>query len=526
MSTEFRTAIAILIIFVFLVHKPAFRWFRSYRYTRGRQVSKKRSVDRPVENGLRWGNSYLPASAAVRHFLVAGTTGSGKSLVQRLLMTEPLKRIQPGSDQRAIIFDAKGDMTAFLRHIKVGCPVYNFNPFASDEDETKVVAWDIAADVTSPARAQNLVSSLVPSEKSGNNQYFTDSARQILVAIVESLIRHSPNVWTFSDCVYISLSQDRIRAVLKRDNRGQEVLDSFFGEERTAFQVFTTIVSRMSYYKPVAALWQNKTEKLSIREWLQGDSILLLGSNATVKTSLDAINEQIFRVMVEEIDIQSNSDTRRHWVWIDEARLASSLLKSELLPYLAVKGRSRGAALVLAFQDMDGFKEAAGERIANEIVAQCSNKALLRMESDSSASWASKLLGQYETIEVFRSDNQSGWNQNISEQRVQKDAVMASEFFNIPVTNPKNGLAGYFITSEDGAYRGTIRPSVLAQIVIDKKEPTFEYNPESTDGKQWLSDWEESDWHRLKIKRKSEAAIPEPYRLRLRNGLKSQLAHE
>ena len=509
MRAEFRIAIAVLAILFFLFQKPAFRWLRSHRYTRGRQVTKKRNVDRPIENGLRWGNSRLPSSAAVRHFLVAGTTGSGKSLVQRLLMSEPLKKIKPGSDQRAVIFDAKGDMSAFLRHLDVRCPVYNFNPFASRASWSRAVAWDIANDITSPARAQNLVASLLPSEKSGNNQYFTDAARQVLVGIVESLIRHSSRQWTFPDFVYIALSQERIEAVLKRDTRGQEVLDSFFAEDRTAYQVFTTIVSRMAYFKPVAALWQHQTDKLSVRDWLVSESILLLGSNATVKTSLDAINQQIFRVMVEEIDIQTNSDTRRTWVWIDEARLAGSLLQSELLPYLAVKGRSRGAALVLAFQDMDGFKEAAGERIANEIVAQCSNKALLRMESETSAAWASKTLGQFETIEVFRSDNQTGWNQNISEQRVQKDAVMASEFFSIPITNPQNGLTGYFITSEDGAYRGTIHPSVLAQTVFDESQALDVEGSESTDEKQWLCDWEESDWLRLSIEKTRDDSIQE-----------------
>ena len=184
-------------------------------------------------------------------------------------------------------------------------------------------------------------------------------------------------------------------------------------------------------------------------------------------------------------------------------------MQSELLPYLAVKGRSRGAALVLAFQDMDGFKEAAGERIANEIVAQCSNKALLRMESETSAAWASKTLGQFETIEVFRSDNQTGWNQNISEQRVQKDAVMASEFFSIPITNPQNGLTGYFITSEDGAYRGTIHPSVLAQTVFDESQALDVEGSESTDEKQWLCDWEESDWLRLSIEKTRDDSIQE-----------------
>ena len=111
----------------------------------------------------------------------------------------------------------------------------------------------------------------------------------------------------------------------------------------------------------------------------------------------------MFRVLVEEIDVQPDSSTRRTWFWIDEARLSGPLLRGKMLPYLAVKGRSRGACLVLAFQDIDGFREAAGIRIANEIIAQCSHKALLRMESDESAKWATQVIGQYETLDLMQS---------------------------------------------------------------------------------------------------------------------------
>jgi type IV secretory pathway TraG/TraD family ATPase VirD4 len=424
---------------------------------------------------------------------VVGTTGSGKSIVQRLLMKDPLVRIKPGMDQRAVIFDAKGETADFLQHVGVSCPVFNLNPFAPNHPSVKKVAWDIARDINSPARAQNLASSLIPAESSGNNRYFTDAARQIIAGVVESFITHSPDSWTFPDLVYASLSQDRIRALLSRDEEGQEVLDCFFADDRTAYQVFTTVVSRMAYFKPVAALWQRTEDKIGIKRWLESDSILLLGSNATVKTSLDAINEQIFRVLVEEIDIQSNSDDRRTWIWIDEARLAGSMLKSDLLPYICVKGRSRGAAIVLAFQDIDGFREAAGERIANEIVAQCSHKALLRMESESSATWASKTLGRYETIHEFRSENVTNRSANLSEQGIRRDAVLASEFFGLPETNKQNGLAGFFVSPREGASRHLVDSESIAKVIgHEAGEQDFGF-PNQSEFAQKMTRWSRSD---------------------------------
>lgn len=500
LSFVFRFALATVFVLGYLSFPSLCRLLRTRRYTRGRQLLNPKKKNRPIADGLRWGNSFLPASAAVRHFLVVGTTGSGKSIVQRMLMKEPLLRIKPGSDHRALIFDAKGDTTRFLRHIGVQCPVFNLNPFTISNDNSNLFAWDISKDITSVARAQNLASSLLPSETSGNNQYFTDAARQVLIGIVESLITHSPFRWQFSDLVYISLSKERTRQVLERDSRGQEVLDSFFGDERTAYQVFTTIVSRMAYYRPVAGLWQKQEQRISVREWLNSNSILLLGSNATVKTSLDAINQQIYRVIVEEIDIQTNSEFRRTWIWIDEARLAGSLLHRDLTPYLAVKGRSRGVALVLAFQDIDGFREAAGERIANEIVAQCSHKALLRMESESSASWATRTLGQYETIEVFHSNNSSSNSTNKSEQRVQRDAVLASEFFCIPETNTGNGLTGYFVSPRYGASRCTVPPQEISETFGEEHDLSSNEASGDVENNQWLDDWSDNDRNRLNLK--------------------------
>jgi type IV secretory pathway TraG/TraD family ATPase VirD4 len=382
-------------------------------------------------------------------------------------MKDVLTSIQPESDKRVLIFDAKNDAADFLNHISVTCPIYSLNPFAPPAKNVTDVAWDIAADITSPARALNLAASLIPAEKGGNNQYFTDSARQVLSAIVESLIRHSPGMWTFSDFVHVTLSLDRVKVTLNRDEEGRETLCNFFGDDRTGYQVFTTIVSRMSYYRPVAELWKQCRRRLSLRDWLSTESVLLLGTNATVETALSAVNEIMFRVLVEEVDIQQDSSTRRTWFWIDEARLSGPLLRNKMLPYLAVKGRSRGACLVLAFQDIDGFREAAGPRIANEIIAQCSRKALLRMESDESARWGSRLIGQYETLDIMQS-KQGGLlgGASHSEHATKRDAVLPSEFYLIPPTTPQNGLHGYFLTPEESRARLIqISPKEIAHVV-------------------------------------------------------------
>ena len=474
------------------------RRIRARVYRRGRtKVARTQKAQWPNASGLRWGNEYLPSSAATGHFLAVGTTGSGKSQVQKLLMKGPLQGIGPATDSRAIIFDAKNDVAAFLNQIGVKCPVYTLNPFTDSTGYAAPVAWDVGSDITSPARALNLAASLIPREKSGSNQYFTDAARQVVCGVIESFIRHSGTRWSFSDLVYGCLSQQRMTELLSRDAQGRDVLAGFLGEAKTGYQVATTVFSRMAYFKPVAALWQRSKISMSMKRWLQSESILLLGANATAKTSLDAINEQIFRVLVEEIDCQSNSAKRRTWVWMDEARLSGSIVsKPDLLPFLAVKGRSRGVALVLAFQDIEGLREACGQRVANELVAQLSNKALLRAESDATATWSSKQIGQAEVLEHHTSDS-SGMRRSVSAQRVVRDAVLASEFFNIPPTSRENGLTGYFLSPHFGAQRVTIPGADITPVVVSEKDEArfaIELRPESD---QWLREWQPKDRERL-----------------------------
>ena len=481
---------------------------RRQRFNRGRRLTTRVKQAR-IKHGLRWGPLIVLESSATRHFLAAGTTGSGKSLIQRLLMRDALLRIQDGTDARALIVDAKNDSAAFLQHIGVTCPVYSLNPFESSTEFPIAVAWDIAADITSPARALNLGASLIPAEKGGNNQYFTDAARQVLAGVIESFITHSPYRWTFSDLVYATQSMQRVKEILSRDEHGREVIDNFFGDERTGYQVFTTIVSRMAYHKPVATIWQRATRKLSLRAWLTSESILLLGANATSQRALDALNEIIFRVIVEEIDMQVDSNTRRTWIWIDEARLAGPLLQQDLIPTLCVKGRSRGACLVLAFQDIEGLREAAGPRLAHEIIAQCSHKALLRMESPESAQWASQLLGQYEAIELMNSHS-TGINPRTDSQTehlTKKETTLPSEFYTLPLTTPKSGLTGYFITPESGAMSATLPGGVLQDLAIGTSTFDQIHSQGRGDAVQRLSGWTYDDRRRLLLRESKKRRV-------------------
>jgi len=507
------TATFFLQCFVFFVlavavfgEKHLLRYFRLKKYSRGRKLEKRRAGITPAHlraGPVRFGNDFLPESALTGHFLVAGTTGSGKSHILRLLLESPLKSMVTGSDSRLLIFDAKGETTAYLNRLEITVPIYSLNPLESRTDNPIAVAWDIGKDVTSPLRANNLANSMITGEAAGSNGYFVKAARVVVAACIKSFIRHAGTEWRFSDLVVATTSLERMKQLLEQDARGQAIAASFLGENNTGYGVATTVCADMELYSPVAALWQRASERLSIREWLTESSVLLLGENETASATLDTLNQQIFSVFVEETLMQTNSSTRRTGLCIDEAQLAECILRSGKLQRFAAKARSRGGWLSIAFQDIEGFRLAAGDtKAADSIIAQCSRKALLRQESFESAQWSSRLNYSH-SADLQKGD--AG-----SEQRVLRDAVLPSEFFSLPETNIKNGLTGYFLSFRLGVRRGTVPSEDVGRIVvtdIEEKEHAIVFR---SDGDQWIRDWTLGDKQRLGLVREMEAKIGSP----------------
>src|SRR5262249_45346873 len=78
---------------------------------------------RPANDpGLRIGRQLFPSQIAARHLAFVGTTGSGKTLLQRLLMQSALSQIGRGSSHRALLYDAKQDTLTILAGMRLGCP--------------------------------------------------------------------------------------------------------------------------------------------------------------------------------------------------------------------------------------------------------------------------------------------------------------------------------------------------------------------------------------------------------------------
>lgn len=415
---------------------------------------------------LTFGKNAVSYEAATQHFAFVGATGSGKTVLIRLLMQSVLgnatKRNIP---TRMLVYDSKRDMLPVLYGIfeRLGRTDANeriklLNPF-----DRRGVAWDMAQDIREPAHAQELASILIREEPNAKDPFYPNAARLIVESVILSFIENNPFEWTFRDVCNAVETKTSIISVLGRPSRTAWVIEALFGDERTTANIMATIAVAMRPYRVIAALWHkageaNPPRKISLHEWAQSkDGILVLGNSPTSRTAVDAINQVLFKrlsqmFLEEEKEIDLESDPRRVWVFLDEFVRAGRLNGAV---ELATEGRSKGVAFVIGLQDVNGLRAVYGKEVAEEILGQCTSVALLRMNSPDTSEWASRIVGQYRGIDTKVSANEgfqagkdrsSSGGTNTEQQIVDRPALLPSYFQRIkPVSRVrKQGLSGVF----------------------------------------------------------------------------------
>jgi type IV secretory pathway TraG/TraD family ATPase VirD4 len=491
----------------------------SVRHLRGRRLRDAETVRANLHRSpgtIRLGGCLLPHRVAYGHFAAIGATGSGKTILQRLLMQSVLPRIGSGLGQRALVYDAKQEVLSLLGGMDISAHIHVLNPL-----DSRCVAWDIAADVTSPASVLQAASLLIPKAAHDANPFFSNAARHLLHGIFLALVLKAPKRWTLRQAILILRSESLLRQVLEENEPTRYLLQ--YCEHPATFQnILSTILTRIAPYEIIAALWDQAESRLSLRSWLDSESILVLGNAEDNRAAIDTINQLIFKRLSELILAKSeieHDSSRTTWLLLDEVRQAGPL---EGLSALMTKGRSKGAAVLLGFQDINGLRDVYGKEVADELVGQCNTKAILRLNSPETARWASQLIGSSEFIETRKSRSRSrsfrdmglreGGSSGVSfsDGITNRALVLDSELLDLPETSLENGLTGIFVSPLTGAFRDHLTGSWLADHLKlpNPHVANFVPRPESH---QYLRPWSDADALELGL----VSARPIPLRHRL-----------
>jgi Type IV secretion-system coupling protein DNA-binding domain len=416
------------------------RWFLAYTVRRGTKLltqaeaevaSRVRLADDP--HPVRFGPVFLRQGDLGKHTLALGKTGSFKSKFLRLMMQSTLPLVERGQGYRGLVYDAKQDICSYLVGMGISPErLLIVNPF-----DERGLEWAYGVDCCDGGvkTCQQLGYILLP-EDNGHNRYFTDAARELIISSLLGLVECCPDGdFTFRHHICIAGDKEDLLAFLKAHRGTLEVerAITFLEDPKTTPAILSTVLSRISRFAPIAAAWSVAQKRFSLKTWIEeANSVLVLPRDYSCKDPLDAMNRVLFtratQLLLSQPDVPD--DQVRTFKFVDEARNLGPL---DLTPILT-EGRSRGVAAVLAFVDMDGFRDAQGsENKGNEIAAMCSNVAVFKLKSPTTARYAADLFGKQE-VEDHRGMVKEGY------------AVTPDQFQSLPEPSRQTGSYGYYST--------------------------------------------------------------------------------
>jgi len=461
---------------------------------RGPSILSSRAAERRLrklhltgDESIMWAGTRIPERLSEGHFCIVGATGSGKTTVLRQLMQSVLTTITPGSDRRAIVYDAKREFLPIIAGMKPKCEVIIFNPL-----DQRSVAWDIAADVTSPARATAVAEVLIP-DASEYQPFFSQGARMLMCAVMQAFHKQAPMKWRLSDVLITLRNHSRLKAVLWPHPHLRDVFETFATPEDTYRNILSTVLTKVAPYEIAASVWSRSSRSISLRDWCRSESILVLGSDKSASPIVEAINRAMLACLTHELlDLPGDARARRSWIFIDELAKAGRM---DGLDKLLTEGRSRGVRVCIGFQDIEGLRSRSvfGPELTNELTGQCGNKAFLRLGDEKTCAWASEVIGQSEVIAHSWSESQAAGGISVTDsyQRAPRQVVLPSEFRELPIAS-EAGVTGYFVTLGLGIHKAHIRFEEL--LGADLNVPA--YSPRDVSD-QHLRPWTDDDRRRL-----------------------------
>jgi hypothetical protein len=496
-----------------------------------------------------FGGVEITEKAATSHFMVVGSTGSGKTLNLRMMMGTTLPSVlDEKEDCRGVVFDVKQDMLSILHGILrvslAGGVPWEKLPTAKQEEYNALAAsqiitlnpfdarcyeWNMATDVKSPETAFQVATILIPEEKGSQNRYFSDAARDLLAGVITCFseradYKNQGRPWGLSDVLFAMRSKDRIREVLNNSEEGKELIHLHMDMERTSDNIISTARAFLAPMQVPAALWYQAGKAgrlISLTEFLDGrveqdrkenskkNFLLVLGNNQKALAPIQAVNRAVFQRLTELILDQQESATRRTWVYLDEVRKLGRL---DGLTDLMTNGRSKGACVVLGFQDISGMREVYGKELAAEITSMPASFGILRVSGAETPEWASELFGEQERIDITKSFTRTQSKDGLSEatseneQLRQRRVYLSSQLRLIPNPRPGETLRGYFFSPffldkhrQSATWEGTTTPGLVKAYLHPPSDAFPDMVPWPEDIEKKLTPWTPEDRERLGI---------------------------
>ena len=352
-----------------------------------------------LSSDLKIGDMPLVKDMETRHFLVTGSTGSGKTNLIHNILPQIEKRGEP-----AIIIDNTGEMIAKYYNPERGDII--FNPF-----DQRAKAWDFWNDCSNPEELERFSKILFSFNRKRSNTnsdpFWEQSAEVVFNACVEYLVNNDNQSMSALRRMVLGGAQASLKKKLHGTRADRYLNDDGKGVSSSVLSMLSTIAKPIDYLSDT-----EEAGKFSLKEHFQNikqgsKSWLFLSTKPSSRSLTQSIIACLTELALSQLIDIGIDNTRRVWFIIDEL---ASLGKLPALPTLMSEGRKYGSSIICGMQSLNQLYSIYGQYEGSSIFEQFGTNFFFRNTESIVAKQVSDISG-IETITRQQKNTSFGANE-------------------------------------------------------------------------------------------------------------------
>lgn len=413
----------IVLIFWFLILKKLSKKKTSEKFLRGSELVPYPAFCQRLDNlklpaGFTFGDLRLPRDFETSHFLVLGTTGSGKSVFLNQIIEQIYSR-----NEKAIIYDVKGEFLSKHAALEDESKDLIFYPF-----DIRSLRWSFFNEIRHKPDFDMLATALLQPPKEGLDKYWYDAARDVFRAGLLYLYLNDRK----KNRDIIDFFNQPMPGIIAAFNslpiEERSALKHIDGDSKPAMGIMSTLQSCIPFFRYIA----NQDGPFSFRDFIRDKKDrrrLYLLNIRNYEPIFKPLMTFVIDIMIREVLSLSDDRDKRIFFIVDEFASLGKL--SSIFDFIGM-ARSKGGALVLANQDLGAIEATYGRPLLKTFYNNLNNKFVLRIEDPETSKFLSEAFGEREIIKKMESRSMSpgdfGDRHTISDQDKIEKILLQSQF--------------------------------------------------------------------------------------------------
>ncbi len=366
------------------------------QHIRGAEILTVKELQRRIgkQKGIEIAGVVIPEALRTRHFLICGSTGSGKTVSIRQMLRQYAAR-----GENAIVVDVEGELTAEFYDPERGDVLLN-------QLDQRASWWDIVKECENPAALKLVAASLfpvVPGMTDAATFYHRQARRVFEKSMTKLLITGMVDTRELLEIMENVLHKEKKTSLLSTVENG---LDTF------------------EYLAPKNEKWW------TAREWVQNPTGWCFLSTREDQKELTLPQLSLFLDLLTRRLLSARRNPGKILpVVIDEL---AALRVQPMLPELGNRGRKRGVSLTIGFQNHSQLVSLYGEAGTVDLLDPPATRLLLQANNYETQEWCAKQVGEREILRAVESETAGPDNVrdsiNRSHQQRVEEAVLSSQF--------------------------------------------------------------------------------------------------